>query len=260
MMHYLWWLIPLAIAVLFGLLIYWKATRLDRLHRAVLGLRTTVVAVLDQRNDLCWQLLKSEELDPASSLVLGTILSELSTAPANLVTDGLELTSYQRQTFTLPASFEVSQRALLEGQLSRALREIICESDDAATPDGRIANTEPGLSAATQEIIDQLRDTWYQVCLRRRFHNTRVREVRRLRRTWLVRATHLAGHAPMPAFADFDDALPAAWELSGPDAPELDGSATTAADRRGATGGRASGRAGGSVSRDRDGGPDKGRP
>ena len=58
------------------------------------------------------------------------------------------------------------------------------------------------------ELLGTLSAAWYRAQLARRFHNEAVAQAERVRRKWWVRLFHLAGHAPMPATVELDDAAP----------------------------------------------------
>ena len=71
-------------------------------------------------------------------------------------------------------------REQAENQLSKALRTV--------TPTGELNEAVTKASFARQ------------------FHNDAVRDALVLRRRWIVRLLHLAGHAPRPTFFEIDDA------------------------------------------------------
>ena len=88
-------------------------------------------------------------------------------------------------------------REEIESALSSALRAALDEEDVAA------------LSSTPQAaLLDELRSSCQRVLLARRFHNDAVRTTLRLRHRWLVRRLRLAGHAPVPAAFEMDDAPP----------------------------------------------------
>ena len=71
-------------------------------------------------------------------------------------------------------------RERVENQLSRALRSV--------NPSGEL-----------NEVVTK-------ASFARQFHNDAVRDALVLRRRWIVRLLHLAGHAPRPTFFEIDDA------------------------------------------------------
>ncbi len=60
------------------------------------------------------------------------------------------------------------------------------------------------------EPLARLGSACTRVQLSRRFHNDAVTDVRRVRRKWVVRVFHLAGHTPLPSTIEFDDDAPPA--------------------------------------------------
>ena len=72
------------------------------------------------------------------------------------------------------------RRELVENQLSRSLRQV----------------------APTEELNEVVT----RASFARQFHNDAVRDALVLRRRWVVRILHLAGHAPRPTFFEIDDA------------------------------------------------------
>jgi hypothetical protein len=74
---------------------------------------------------------------------------------------------------------------------------------------------ENDLSRALQDVADRLPadvpevatmvDAVTRATFARRFHNDAVRDALVVRRRWVVRLLHLAGHAPRPAYFEVDD-------------------------------------------------------
>jgi hypothetical protein len=81
-----------------------------------------------------------------------------------------------------------SRREVAESTLSRALRYAV--------------NEPAGAAASPLEVVDA--DT--RASFARRFHNDAVRDALEVRRRWVVRLLHLAGHAPRPTYFEVDDA------------------------------------------------------
>jgi hypothetical protein len=80
------------------------------------------------------------------------------------------------------------RREVAESALSRALRHAVDRLDPAMQP--------------VHDLVDA--DT--RASFARRFHNDAVRDALVVRRRWVVRLLHLAGHAPRPAYFEMDDA------------------------------------------------------
>jgi hypothetical protein len=78
-------------------------------------------------------------------------------------------------------------REAAENALSRALQEV----DDRLPPDA------PEVAAMVDAVT--------RATFARRFHNDAVRDALVVRRRWVVRLMHLAGHAPRPTYFEVDD-------------------------------------------------------
>jgi len=67
---------------------------------------------------------------------------------------------------------------------------------------------ENDLSRALRTVppTDELNDVVTRASFARQFHNDAVRDALVLRRRWIVRIFHLAGHAPRPTYFEIDDA------------------------------------------------------
>ena len=194
-------LIGLAVAT--GWALYARAVRVDRLHRQVLGARATLEAQLVHRAEAAAELATVPALDPASGLLLSRAAREALDAEGSLVDDGLDTSTPLEGTpsshpasggAALPAPTTRS-RALIESDLSRVLRTVVCE------PARRELSADP-LSVPALNRLDR---ACSRLVLARRFHNTHVSEAQALRARLLVRMCHLAGHAPMPQTFDADD-------------------------------------------------------
>jgi hypothetical protein len=79
-------------------------------------------------------------------------------------------------------------REVAENALSRALQDVA-----------------PVLQPALPEV-SALIDATTRATFARRFHNDAVRDALVVRRRWVVRLLHLAGHAPRPSYFEVDDA------------------------------------------------------
>ena len=86
-------------------------------------------------------------------------------------------------------------RALIESDLSRVLRTVVCEP----------ARHELSADPLSVPALNRLDRACSRLVLARRFHNTHVSEAQALRARLLVRMCRLAGHAPMPQTFDADD-------------------------------------------------------
>jgi hypothetical protein len=79
-------------------------------------------------------------------------------------------------------------REAVENALSSALKDV--------------AGTLPAAAPEVAEMVDATTRATFA----RRFHNDAVRDALVVRRRWVVRLLHLAGHAPRPAYFEVDDA------------------------------------------------------
>jgi len=197
------WLLVVVGVLALVLVVLWRlAVRVDRLHRTVLRSRATLEAQLARRATAATELAASGALDPAEAMVVSDVALRACDAAADeLVRDGLEGSPETGPLAGVERGTAVSaDRGLLESELSRTLRAVLgarAERDELAS-DPRAA-----------DVMTQLHQAWYRLQLARRFHNSHVEQVRRLRANTLVRALHLAGRAPLPEPFDMDDALPA---------------------------------------------------
>lgn len=196
-------LLVLVLLLAFGWVLYLLAHRVDRLHRRVLGSRSTLEIQLARRAAAAHELAVSGALDPVESVVIADVAQRAAVSgPTKIVSDGLE------EPIEIDEPAADGDRALVESELSRALRAVL------------EARTEPisgpeGSEEATADVLNRLEAAWYRLELARRFHNAHVIEVQRVRRKALVRLFRLAGRAPMPQTFDMDDTRP---QLPGPPA------------------------------------------
>lgn len=67
---------------------------------------------------------------------------------------------------------------------------------------------ENRLSRALRGVTptEELSEVVTRASFARQFHNDAVRDALVLRRRWIVRLLHLAGHAPRPTYFEIDDA------------------------------------------------------
>lgn len=192
-------IIIIAVAVLVGVYVSWRAGRLDRLHARVETARAALDAALVRRSSVALELAACGLLDPATSLLLAGAAHDARAAggPAR---DG--------QTAGGPAE-------LAESDLTRALRAALGQ------PGFRAALTARG---SADELLAELEAAAHQVFLARKFYNDAVAVTLEARRRWLVRLLRLAGGAPLPEFFEIDDSLvPRGEEARGADMPHLTG-------------------------------------
>jgi hypothetical protein len=197
-----WVLVVVAVLAVVLIVLWRQAVRVDRLHRTVLRSRATLEAQLARRATAATELAATGALDPAEAMIVADVALRASDAAAeDLVRDGLEGSP---ETGPLAGVDDAgsavgTDRGLLESELSRTLRAVLgprAERDELAA-DPRAA-----------DVMTQLHQSWYRLQLARRFHNSHVEQVRRLRTDPLVRVFHLAGRAPLPEPFDMDDELP----------------------------------------------------
>ena len=167
--------VVLALLALLSLAWYlsWTATRLDSLHARVEGARSALDAQLVRRASIALEIATSGLLDPASAALLAGAAHE----------------AREREGDT---------RELSESDLTSALQA-------ALQPE---AVEELRADPLGHELVTELASATRRVTLARRFHNDAVRAVRVVRAKRTVRLLRLAGHAPMPATFEMDDAVP----------------------------------------------------
>jgi hypothetical protein len=182
-------IIIIAVAVLVGVYVSWRAGRLDRLHARVEAARSALDAALVRRSSVALELAACGLLDPATSLLLAGAAHDARAAGG-------------------PAE-------LAESDLTRALRAALGQ------PGFRAALSARG---SAEELLAELEAAAHQVFLARKFYNDAVAATLAARRRWLVRVLRLAGGAPMPEFFEIDDSLvPSGEEPRGADMPHLTG-------------------------------------
>src|SRR6266516_4329109 len=187
--------IVVAIAVLVGFYVSWRATRLDRLHARAETARAALDAALARRCGVALELAASGLLDPATSVLIAGAAGQLESVAAS--------------------AGEAQPHELAESDLSRALR--------AAFAQPRFRASLPGMDGA-DELLAEIDAAAHQVFLARKFYNDAVAATLAARRRRLVRVLRLAGGAPAPAFFEIDDAPPVVGNGSGEvDLPRLAG-------------------------------------
>ncbi len=193
--------IVVAIAVLVGFYVSWRATRLDRLHARAEAARATLDAALARRNAVALELAASGLLDPATSLLIAGA--------------GHDARAAGQIEAVAPDDGEAQPRELAESDLSRALRAAFGQ------PGFRESLTGKG---GADELLAEIEYAGNQVFLARKFYNDAVAATLAARRRRLVRLLRLAGGAPAPVFFEIDDAPPVGGEGDdGADMPRLTG-------------------------------------
>jgi hypothetical protein len=163
-----------AVLVLLGVYVSWRATRLDRLHVRLETARAGLDAALVRRAAVALELAASRQLDPATSLLLAAAAHEARIADAD-------------------------NRELAESDLSRALRAVVDQPDFRRT----LAAREGGAA-----LLDDVDTAVRKVPYARSFYNNAVTATRAARRKLLPRVLPLHGRAPLPEFFEIDDAPP----------------------------------------------------
>jgi hypothetical protein len=185
-------IIIVAVAILAGVYVSWRAGRLDRLHARVETARAALDAALVRRSSVALELAACGLLDPATSLLLAGVAHDAR------------------------AAGEPDERA--ESDLTRALRAALGQPGFRAA----LAERRRG-----EELITELEAAGHQVFLARKFYNDAVAVTRSARRRWLVRLLRLAGGAPLPEFFEIDDSLVSADPgVPATDMPHLTGGGT----------------------------------
>lgn len=169
------WVVEVFVAVVaLGAYLSWTAGRIDRLHARIDAARAGLDAQLVRRASVTLEFATSGLLDPATSVLLAGAAHEAREA-------------------------EPVERELAESDLTRALRAAFADPEQLRT-----LQEEPSAAHLVAELAAAVR----RVMMARRFHNEAVRATRSVRRQRLVRYLRLAGHAPMPATFEMDDASP----------------------------------------------------
>jgi hypothetical protein len=180
-------IIAIALAILVGVYVSWRAGRLDRLHARVETARAVLDAALVRRSSVALELAACGLLDPATSLLVAGAAHDARAAGG--------------------------PNELAESDLTRALRAALGQ------PGFRAALAERGRG---DELLAELEAAAHQVFLARKFYNDAVAVTRAARRRRLVRLLRLAGGAPMPEFFEIDDSIVVGGEEGrGADMPHL---------------------------------------
>jgi hypothetical protein len=178
-------IIVVAVLVLLGVYISWRAGRLDRLHARLEAARFALDAALVRRSSVALELASSGLLDPATSVLLAGAAHDARSAQA--------------------------AREMPESDLTRALGAVFSQPDFRAS----LSQHE-----GAEELLSELEGSAHQVFLARKFYNDAVAATITARRRWIVRGLRLAGGAAMPEFFEIDDSLVPA-EAGAADIPHL---------------------------------------
>lgn len=185
--------IVVAVVILVGVYVSWRAGRLDRLHTRLETARAALDATLVRRSSVALELASSGFLDPATSLLLAGAAHDAR---------GGELAGGQRP------------RELAESDLTRALRAAFGQPDFRASLIGQ---------DGANELLAELESAVHQVFLARKFYNDAVAVTRTARSKPLVKLLRLAGGAELPEFFEIDDSLVAGTDGTGADMQRLAG-------------------------------------
>jgi hypothetical protein len=177
-----------AVALLIGVYVSWRAGRLDRLHARVGMARAALDAALLRRSSVAFELASSGLLDPATSLLLaGAASAARGAAPAS-------------------GGPPEKPRDLAESDLTRALRAAFGQEGFRSSLAGK---------EGADEQLGEVEAAAHQVFIARKFYNDAVSATRDARRRPLARVLRLAGRAAMPEYFEMDDSL-LGDEKSGP--------------------------------------------
>ena len=172
--------IVLVVGAVLVTVVYFAASRIDRLHRRVDRSWDALTLQLTKRASVAERLALAQIWDPVTSIVVSSAaLAALDAAP-----DSTQ-----------------------QSELSAVLRQAMDDPDELQR---ELADSE------TAELLGELWQAWYRAQLARRFYNEAVAMTMRLRSRRAARLFHLAGRVPMPKSCDIDDAAPPGLEQLGP--------------------------------------------
>jgi hypothetical protein len=171
--------IIVAVLILLGVYVSWRAGRLDRLHTRLEAARAALDATLVRRSSVALELASSGFLDPATSLLLAGA-------------------AHEARGGEHPGNGQRRPRELAESDLTRALRAAFAQPGFRASLVGR---------DGADELLAELEAAAHQVFLARKFYNDAVGVTRDARRKPLVQVLRLAGGAELPEFFEIDDSL-----------------------------------------------------
>jgi hypothetical protein len=174
--------------VLMCVYVSWRAGRLDRLHHRVDAARTALDLALVRRSSSAYELASSGLLDPATSLLLADAARRTKDGPED--SDGPAASDGPKDS--------ALRLELAESDLTRALRAAFGQ------PEFRESLT---VVDGAEELVGEVEAAAHQVFLARKFYNDIAARTIEARQRPLARVFRLAGHAPLPAFFEMDDAL-----------------------------------------------------
>ena len=175
-----WAIVGAVIGVLglVGLYLSMTAGRLDRLHLRIAAAERSLDAHLLRRSSVAAEISAAGVLDPATSVLIAEAAHE-----ARMSQDASPL-----------------DRSRAESDLTAALCAALDDDEVSEALSDEVGRT----------LVIELLASWTRLELARRFHNDAVRACRQVRRQRLVRLFRLAGHTPLPATWEMDDAVPRA--------------------------------------------------
>ena len=165
-------IIVLAVALLVGVYVSWRAGRIDRLHGRVDMARAALDAALLRRSAVAFELASSGVLDPATSLLLAGAVHGVRGGDR--------------------------PRDLAESDLTKALRAAFGQPDFRLSLSGK---------DGADELLAEVEAAAHQVFLARKFYNDAVSATKVARRRPLSRVLRLAGKAAIPVYFEMDDSL-----------------------------------------------------
>ncbi|GAA2528144.1 hypothetical protein [Rarobacter incanus] len=201
----------LIVLLILGLSASRYARRLDRLHRKVLASRMALDAQLVRRALSAARMAHAGYFDPVTAVLVLECTDEVISSSGTIDPDQLGPDIPQRLAHPgdgpsreavatgLEETGFTQRRIEAESDLSLTLREALSDAGEVAALDRC-----PDSSGDLQSLASY----WYRSQLARRFHNESVAQVQQVRARLVVRALHLAGHAPLPQSVDLDDAWP----------------------------------------------------
>lgn len=198
-----WWgyvLLVVAVVIFYaGILATFRARRLDSMNKQVTKSRRALENALAARARYAHEVGASGVLDPASAILLTAASEDARDASMfPVVEDGLEAIRFGDDGGVRGGRAKLGEgfspdRLAIESELSSTLRLTVDELEPEDLDDESSA------------LIADLNKAREEVRLTRRFHDSHVTQVQRLRRTKLVRILRLTGSAPKPRTVDMDD-------------------------------------------------------
>ena len=175
--------IVVAVALLAGVYVSWRAGRIDRLHARVEMARAALDVTLLRRSSVALELATSGLLDPATSLLLAGAVH--GTRPGG-------------SGGNVPPGTAQRPRDLAESDLTRALRAAFSQPGFRSSLNGK---------EGADELLTEVEAASHQVFLARKFYNDVVAATREARGRPLARVLRLSGRARAPEFFEMDDSL-----------------------------------------------------